>query len=556
MRLGSSDSLYKFYEGEKMNLLSKNAPVEVSIKKMESILNDMGCNVTYSSEKHPLAHCYSVNLASVEAPKHIYSNGKGIYSEASTASALGEYIERLQTNNFFIDFHLPDRKYYPDEVEFDLDGGYLTPELMSLYDPKGELSMDELIDFNSDIEDKIVSLPFRKLSDDEVVYFPINILSNLYVSNGLATGNTAQEAQVQSMSEILERYAKMEIIKNGYSLPHYDDQFLEQFERLYSDLTKLRELGYIVTVLDASLGGKFPVTAISFINPANATLFVSFGAHPILEVSLERTMTELMQGRGLENLESFEIPTFDMSLVSESFNLESHFIDSNGKMGIQFLSNKKSFEFARWGYGGSGSEDEYAYLRGIFESMGKELYIREYNYLDFYSCQIVVPGVSEVYPIDDLIYNNRNRGKMYREVILNFAEYDPETVLDEIEALEDHLNVEKFIGVIFEENFTVGELKAQLHLALGNYDEAVSYLEFGNSVMGNLIVELIRMEELGLDLNDYSQALNDLYTPQRLNKAVGIITGEQSLAKAELNRDYMNMLDMYDRLEIKKAAGF
>jgi ribosomal protein S12 methylthiotransferase accessory factor len=539
-----------------MKLASKNAPVEVSINRMQTILNEMGCQVTYSREKHPLNHCYSVNLASVEAPKHIYSNGKGIYSEASTASALGEYIERLQTNNFFIDFHLPERKYYPDEVAFDFEGGYLSPELMEIYDPSGELSMDELIDFNSDTEDKIVALLFHKLDSDEVVYFPINIVSNLYVSNGLATGNTAKEAQVQAMSEILERYAKIEIIKEGYSLPHYSDAFLQQFERLYSDLMKLRELGYIVNVLDASLGGKYPVTAISFINPANATLFVSFGAHPILEVSLERTMTELMQGRGLENLESFEVPTFDMSLVSESFNLESHFIDSNGKMGIQFLSAKKSFELSSWSYSGESTEDEYDYLTGIFASMEKELYIRDYNYLDFYSCQMIVPGVSEVYPIDDLIYNNRNRGKMYREVILNFAQYDPETVLDEIEALEDHLNVEKFIGVIFEENFTIGELKAQLHLSAGNIDEAVGYLEFGNNVMGNLIIELIRLEELGLDLCDYQQALYDLYTSQRVDKALEILNKEALLVNTTLHRDYLNMLELYDRLEVKKSQGF
>lgn len=539
-----------------MNLVSKNAPVEVSIKRMQAILDEMGCNVTYSSEKHPLNHCYSVNLASVEAPKHIYSNGKGIYSEASTASALGEYIERLQTNNFFIDFHLPQRKYYPDEVAFDYEGGYLNRELMGTYDPSGELSMDELIDFNSDYEDKIVALPFHKLSSEEKVYFPINILSNLYVSNGLATGNTAKEAQVQAMSEILERYAKIEIIKEGYALPQYSDEFLRQFERLYSDLIMLRELGYIVNVLDASLGGKYPVTAISFINPHNATLFVSFGAHPILEVSLERTMTELMQGRDLSNLESFEVPTFDMSLVSESFNLESHFIDSNGKMGIQFLNAKKSFELAPWRYSGNTTEDEFAYLTGIFESMEKEIYIRDYDYLDFYSCQMIVPGVSEVYPIDDLIYNNRNRGKAYREGILNFADYDPDTLLDEIEALEDHLNVEKFIGVIFEENFTIGELKAQLHLSLGNYDEAVSYLEFGNSAIGNLIVELIRMEALGLELSDYTQALYDLYTPQRVTKALEIISGEQFLVNTSLHRDYSNMLAMYDRLEAKKEGGF
>jgi ribosomal protein S12 methylthiotransferase accessory factor len=539
-----------------MNLASKNAPVEVSIQKMEKILQDMGCAITYSEEKHPLSHCYSVNLASIEAPKHIYSNGKGIYSQASTASALGEYIERLQTNNFFIDFYLPDRKYYPDEVEFDLDGGYLTPQLMELYDPNGELSMDELLDFNSDTEDKIVALPFNKLGTQERVYFPLNILSNLYVSNGLATGNTAQEAQVQAMSEILERYAKIEIIKNGYALPHYSDPFLAQFERLYSDVIKLRELGYIVNVLDASLGGKYPVTAISFINPLNATLFVSFGAHPILEVSLERTMTELMQGRGLENLESFEVPTFDLSLVSESFNLESHFIDSNGKMGIQFLNAKKSFEFAPWGYSGTTTEEEYAYLTSIFDTMESEIYLREYDYLGFYSCQMIVPGVSEVYPIDDLIYNNRNRGKFYRDAILHFADYDPETVLDEIDALEDHLNVEKWIGVILEENFTIGELKAQIHLMMGNTDEAAGYLEEVNKPICNLVRELIRMEELGLQLSDYQQALYDLYTPQRVDKAMEILNNEAFLVSTALHADYKHMLAMYDRLEAKKQAGF
>lgn len=267
-------------------------------------------------------------------------------------------------------------------------------------------------------------------------------------------------------------------------------------------------------------------------------------------------MTELMQGRDLNALESFEVPTFDMSLVAESFNLESHFIDSNGKMGIQFLSTRKSFELAPWGYSGTTTEEEHAYLCGIFESMGKTLYIRHYDYLGFYSCQIIVPGVSEVYPIDDLIYNNRNRGKYYRDVILNFAQYDPETVLDEIEALEDHLNVEKFIGVIFEENFTIGELKAQLHLALGNIDEALSYLEFSNKPLGNLIAELIRMDDLGLEIEDYRQALYDLYTPQRVDKALSIFEGEETLVSTALHRDYTAMLELYDRLEVKKTAGF
>ena len=138
---------------------------------------------------------------------------------------------------------------------------------------------------------------------------------------------------------------------------------------------------------------------------------------------------------------------------------------------------------------------------------------------------------------------------------MNFDQYDPETVLDEIEALEDHLNVEKFIGVIFEENFTIGELKAQLHISMENFDEAVNYLEFGNKPLGNLIVELVRMEELGLELEDYTQALCDLYGKERVAKAVNILNGEEYLVTSALHQDYRNMLEMYDRLEVKKQAG-
>lgn len=537
-----------------MNILSKNAPVENSIASMQTILKELGCDITFSQEKHPLEHCYSVNLASIEAPFHIYSNGKGTLPQASTASALGEYIERLQTNNFFIDFHLPKRRYYPDEVAFEFGGDYLNEDLRAIYDTTGELSDEDLVDFNSDYENKVVALPFVKCSTDEKVYIPLNILGNLYVSNGLATGNSPKEAQVQALSEIFERYAKIEIIKNGYALPHYPEEVVKSFKKLHCDVTKLREAGYLVEVLDASLGGKYPVTAISLINPQNATLFVSFGAHPILEVSLERTMSELMQGRGMDNLDSFEVPTFDMETVADSSNLESHFIDSNGKLGFGFLKSQKSFKFAPWGYKGEGSDEEYDYLNAIVQSMNKEIYLREYTYLGFYSCQMIVPSVSEVYPMEDLIYNNKNSGKFIRQMILNFQEFDPEEILDAIDSLDESLNVEKYIGVIFNNNFTMLEFKAQMHLLAGNSDEALALLEFGTNTMGKIVAELIHMQNQNLEWNEYEGALWNIFGKDNVQKALQIIEGEAYLIDITLHQHYQNMLSMYDKLETKKVA--
>ena len=536
-----------------MRLLSKDATLEESLAKMKNVLKDVGCEMNFSQSKHPLENCFSVNLSSIEAPRHIYSNGKGVLSEASIASALGEYIERLQTNNFFIDFHLPNRKYYPDEVAFEFGGEYLNAELKEIYDPTGELGDEDLVDFNSDYSDKVVALPFVKNSTKEKTYIPINVLSNLYVSNGLATGNTPLEAQVQALSEIFERYAKMEIIKNGYSLPAFPQEVVESFPRLHKDVEALRALGYVVEVLDASLGGKLPVTAISFINPKTSALFVSFGAHPILEVSLERTMTELMQGRSLENLDSFETPTFDMSVVADSFNLESHFVDSNGKLGFSFLSSKKSFELAEFAYNGKNTQDEHEFLMDILNNMNKESYLREYDYLGFYSCQMIVPGMSEVYPIEDLIYNNKNNGKLIRDMVLNFKEYDPQDVMMEIERLEDSLNMEKYIGVIFEENFNLLEFKAQILLELGEVDEALEIFEYSQNKLGRLIVELARMEELELDFAEYEEALRHVFGKEKVLKALSILDGDETFINVALHQDYSNMLDMYDKLERKKC---
>ncbi len=56
-------------------------------------------------------------------------------------------------------------------------------------------------------------------SDGEVVYFPSNLIENLFLSNGMSAGNTLAEAQVQCLSEIFERAVKREILEGEIALP-------------------------------------------------------------------------------------------------------------------------------------------------------------------------------------------------------------------------------------------------------------------------------------------------------------------------------------------------
>jgi ribosomal protein S12 methylthiotransferase accessory factor len=264
-------------------------------------------------------------------------------------------------------------------------------------------------------------------------------------------------------------------------------------------------------------------------------------------------MTELMQGRDLDNLDSFEVPTFDMSLVSDSFNLESHFVDSNGKMGFSFLSSVKSFTHMPWGYTGEGVEAEYDYLVTLLHAMNKEIYLREYDYLGFYSCQIIVPDFSEVYPIEDLLYNNKNRGKEIRDMVLHGENYDAEDILTTVENLEDSLNMEKYIGVIFESNFSMAEFKTHIYLTLQMHEEALESLYYTNNALTPVLSELLKMQDTGAKLENYSQALGDIFGKKALESALRVLNNEEGFIDVTLHKEYTNMLAMFDRLELKKG---
>ena len=147
--------------------------------------------------------------------------------KAALASALGEYFERLSTNYFFADFwlgetiangpfvHYPNEKWFPLTENDELPEGILDARLRAFYDPENELTGSMLIDLQSGNEDRgICTLPFTRQSDEQTVYIPMNIVGNLYVSNGMSAGNTRNEARVQGLSEVFERHIKTALLLN------------------------------------------------------------------------------------------------------------------------------------------------------------------------------------------------------------------------------------------------------------------------------------------------------------------------------------------------------
>lgn len=60
-----------------MQLLSKDAPLEISLTKMKKIIDDLGYKIRLSKEKNPVKNSFSVNLSFEGANNYIFSNGKG-----------------------------------------------------------------------------------------------------------------------------------------------------------------------------------------------------------------------------------------------------------------------------------------------------------------------------------------------------------------------------------------------------------------------------------------------------------------------------------------------
>ncbi|MGP0889377.1 30S ribosomal protein S12 methylthiotransferase accessory factor YcaO [Serratia sp. CY82380] len=539
----------------------KDAALEDSIARFQQKLSDLGFNIEEASWLNPVPHVWSVHIRDRDCPL-CFTNGKGASKKAALASALGEYFERLSTNYFFADFylgrqiaegdfvHYPNEKWFPIPEDDALPAGILDERLHAFYDPQQELSASDLVDLQSGNADRgVCALPFTRQSDQQTVYIPMNIIGNLYVSNGMSAGNTANEARVQGLSEVFERYVKNRIIAESISLPAIPDEVLNRYPGVVEAIAKLEEEGFPILSYDASLGGNYPVICVVLFNPTNGTCFASFGAHPDFGVALERTVTELLQGRSLKDLDVFTAPTFDDEEVAEHTNLETHFIDSSGLISWDLFKQDADYPFVDWNFSGS-TQEEFATLMSIFDKEDAEVYIADYEHLGVYACRIIVPGMSDIYPAEDLLLANNSMGAHLRDTLLALpgSEWEPEEYLALIEQLDDEglddfTRVRELLGIASGKDnawhtLRVGELKAMLALAGGDLDQALIWTEwtqdFNASVLSparsnyyRCLQTLLLAQEPEREAAQYYTAFVKMYGQEAVDAASAAISGEE-----------------------------
>ncbi|MCK9200790.1 MAG: 30S ribosomal protein S12 methylthiotransferase accessory factor YcaO [Gallionella sp.] len=556
---------------------SKDASLESSIRTLHSKLEAIGFHVEERSWLNEIENIWSVHVNDRDCPR-LFSNGKGGSELAARASALGEFFERLSTNYFWTHFYLGedisrrDFVHYPNEQWFAVKGdkwpaGLLTPELQKFYNPQGGVLANQLIDLNSgNAERGICAIPYQRLRDDQAVLFPVNLIGNLYVSNGMSAGNTLMEARTQALAEIFERDIKFRIIREGICLPDVPEDVIARYPRIAAGIKGLREAGYGILVKDASLGGKYPVMNVTLLHPADQGCFASFGAHPRFEVALERALTELLQGRAIDGLKDFPAPGFDMAEIADEQNLEIHFVDSSGVISWEFLRDTPDFEFADWNFG-TTTEEDYRWCCDAIHAGGHDIYVADFTHLDVYACRIFVPGMSEIYPVEELQWQNNTVGNLVRPSLLRLPELDEDECDDLLDTLldldlADNLAVTTLIGLAADPgsiwaDLRVGELKALLAIAVGDEEAILEGCDW-IAQLGELneqrarvyrcIAHLVRLQELSDSTAGYEANLQLLYGADTLKLAQQLLKRETQFFGLGTLGANMEGSDMHKRL--------
>ncbi len=555
-------------------IAGKDASLESSIATMQGKLATLGFHVEERSWLNPVDGIWSVHVRDRDCPL-LFTNGKGASRLAALASALGEFFERLSCNYFWTHYYLGEafanRSYthYPREQWFQPgeDGAWpeqlLTPELREFYNPDDSIDAHTLVDLNSGNAGRgICALPYVRQRDGASVWFPVNIIGNLYVSNGMSAGNTEAEARTQALSEIFERHVKFRIIGEGLCLPDVPEAVIARYPRIAAGIAGLRAAGFGILVKDASLGGEYPVMNVTLLHPDDQGCFASFGAHPRFEIALERALTELLQGRGLEALGGFPEPGFDLDEIAAAPNLEIHFVDSSGIISWHFLGAMPDYEFCDWNFSATTAED-YAWLVDCVHRTGHDIYIADFTHLGVYACRILVPGMSEIYPVDELEWENNSVGNALREAILHLPELDDDECADLLATLheldlQNQRPVAELIGLAadadsFWSDLRVGELKALLALAIGDEEsirEGCDWVRhFGQIDAGRRRVYrcIETLMELG-SADGHRGVLEQLYGSATVATAEAMLEGQQRFFGIAAPGLGLEGCDMHQRL--------
>lgn len=517
----------------------KDEKPEITVENIIKKLDIIGIKLQEKWNDSKIENCWST-IISVDG-KIPSTNGKGITKAFARASAYGEFMERLQSGLFFYKYQsfenddsvylhsfAPDKRYMSKEELLE-NSEWMEPIVKRYGITKENIAEQCQIYACSD---KILTLPYYSIFEDEYVYLPAAFAEHIYSANGCCVGNTREEAWVHALSEILERHSNIEVVKNGKAVPVISREELKKFKAVNAILERIEEQGiYDVEVLDYSCGKKFPVIATRIINKKTKGYLVNVGADPVFEIAVERTLTEIFQGRNLYDFTSRHNGAIlnKLSDINIADNIINQLETGNGMYTADFFADATA-ENDILSFPDNVDKNNTQllnYVLDIFKSFNLPVYVRNNSFLGFPCYKFIVPGYSE------------SRGERLREAIPTyyFADRASKTLRNikkaDMPALSELLTYHKMIANFISKKNNINYLTG-LPLSCATYNMpsihfAYAALKLNNYNLFNSYMDsALAFTPDDSDEKDYLMAVK-----QWVNFAVGGVEKETAITVIE-----------------------
>jgi ribosomal protein S12 methylthiotransferase accessory factor len=394
----------------------KDAPPEETIRTIKKILKKAGIRTEEKKNINNAGVLYSLRLYIKDFPYK--ATGKGLTESYALAGAYAELLERLQNQILWPcdDFRPLARRRYGFRVDphEKIHGRSPLPSLPEDFKKARIFSKEENLytlwkAFRKILDSHTVSivlLPYYNLRDQKVDHLPQQFIFNIFGSNGMAAGNTPEEAIVQGISEIFERYAMKQVYFERITPPTVPQSYIKKHApEQYALIKKLEKAGSLrIIVKDCSLGKKLPVVGTLIIFPSVHSYVVSFGASPIWQIALERCLTEAFQ---MDKIEDYKgaTPMQGPSDFDPKKNVENFvriYKRGKGYYPPSLFAVKADYEFKRFPEKAFGTQKDMMHdLLHLVKELQFNVYLRDVSFLKFPAFQILIPGLSELKVLSD-----------------------------------------------------------------------------------------------------------------------------------------------------------
>ena len=405
----------------------ETAPLS-TVDKLKGILSSMGieCEEEWQSESSIGTWALRVTFKGTS----LGANGKGTTREFALASAYAELFERYQNDLLGAAYSLDKKSSY--SFDSSIDEKVMTPEELisqennayfDMYFKERNLqdaSLEEKVEAFKKVQKvdlymrgddtSYLTVPFYSVKHKKLMYLPKNVYRLSYGSNGMSAGNTFEEAVVQGISEIIERYVQRKIFFEKPTFPDIPESCIAKFPYVYEMYKKLvQNKNYKYLLKDCSVGGKYPVAALIIVDKRTGKYGVKLGCHPDFGVAIERTFTEAAQGQDILEYSGRSQVDFYNIDVDNEMNMYNTYKVGKGQFPYQIFGVDNTYEFKEV-KDVSNLSNAQIMLEWCQEILGDgyDILIRDVSYLGFPSVHIIIPGLSEMFDADDSRYRTYN----------------------------------------------------------------------------------------------------------------------------------------------------